>query len=167
MKSFIFRLQVLLDQASREEEEQVLALAELQRRHAEALQRLTLAAAARTDLLTRMQLEQQRACLPCDLQRAYLRLDVLTGECRCREQETQELDLAAQAQQARVIEAMRKRQVFERLREKQAEAHRIAGEQLEHKSMEETVLPRYNRELAQAQALIRQATATALRETVG
>jgi len=148
MKAFTFRLQVLLDQAVREEEARVLALAELQRKHAEALNGLTLAEGARTDLLACMQREQQQPCLPCDLLRGYLRLDILTGECRCRKAEEREVYSAVLQQLACVTEAMRQRQVYERLREKQAEAHRLAAEESEHKSMEDTVLPRYNRELA-------------------
>ena len=145
MTAFVFRLQVLLDRAVSEEEAQALLLAEIQRRQVEASSNLRVAITDRVGLLQRMQAIQQQASNPRDLQMAYLRLDVVTTECANLQRALHELEDAMRAQQQRLTEAMRQRQIYERLREKQAETHRLAAERMAHKLMEDTVLPHYNR----------------------
>lgn len=155
MKRFTFRLQVVLDRAKDEEDVLLKAMAQEQAALARKEQEMAEQATRRRDTLSAMTEKQRTGCDVWELQQYRLHLDALATRLAQLDQEC-----AAQAQRveqarARVVEAMRKRQVLEKLREKQLTAYQRECDREELRNMEETTLPRLSRERA-AEAARRQ-----------
>lgn len=151
MKTFIFRLQILLDQACQAEESEACRLAALQRQRAVLIQQMTTVQASRAELGHVMLAMQATVFDARELQQLYWQMDALGCQAGELTEAIQQSDTSILAQQARVTAAMRQRQIYERLREKQAETHRLHAERSEHKAIEDSVLPRYARAQVHAQ----------------
>jgi flagellar export protein FliJ len=146
MMSFVFRLQVVLDRALRQEEEECLRLARLQ--DAQAVKEAAVAAkqAARRTLCADLDTLQQGTFDAQRLHDGHLQRDALGNEEASLRAELNEIDALVAQQQRVVAEAMRKREMLEKLRDQQREAHDREAARKDYQQMEETVLPRLARE---------------------
>jgi flagellar FliJ protein len=153
MKRFNFRLQVVLDRALEEEEQQLLRLAEVQQQILEARRKLDAVEEARRHQLACMTEAQQASFDPLEMHARTLHLEDLGEQlARCREV-LAGLERRAEQVMQDVIAAMRKRQVLEKLRDKQYADYCKEAERVELQTMEEAVLPRLAREQARSRTL--------------
>lgn len=155
MKRFVFRLQVLLDQAEKREQEEQKRLAALLETRERLLRAIATVQAARDALLDEITRLQQATLDLWLLQTCHARRETLGSDLVSLND-----DLAAQEQRVRdqqrvLAEATHRRQGLENLREQHYEAYRREADLTELKEMEEVVLPRLAREQARAHAQAR------------
>jgi flagellar export protein FliJ len=72
-----------------------------------------------------------------------MHLEALNGVVAAVEQERKALEGQVEAQRQRVLDARRKRQGLEKLRDKQYDDHRMEHERQELKNLEDITLPRH------------------------
>ncbi len=149
MKRFVFRLQVVLDRALDEEQALLKQLAHEQCVLTAKEQEIAEQHARRSETMAGMADRQRAGCEIWELQHHRLHLDALAGTLARLEDERQRQEERVDAARATVVEAMRKRQVLEKLREKQLADYQRAVDREELRNMEEIMLPRLAREQAE------------------
>jgi len=143
MRKFHFRLQPVLDQALAREQEVELELGRLRealRRELESLVRLGEARLARQRRLR----EASRGRL--DLRRLEWErrdLERLVGEVAQQEIVTADLEREIERTAEALVQAMRRRQMLEKLRDRQRDAHHREMTRLEIRQTDELVTPRF------------------------
>jgi flagellar protein FliJ len=146
MKKFVFRPQVVLDRARDEEEQALQQMAGVQRELVEKDQEIARVADEHTSTLQAMTAAQQQTFEVEDIQRQRLHIDALNHlQVKLRDERAliqQRLDAAREA----LIEAMRKRQVLEKLRETHYTAYQKETQKQELQIMEDVKLPRLARD---------------------
>jgi len=146
MKKFVFRPQVVLDRARDEEEQALQQMAGVQRELVEKDQEIARVADEHTTTLRAMTAAQQQTFEVEDIQRQRLHIDALNHlQMKLQDERAliqQRLDAAREA----LIEAMRKRQVLEKLRETHYTAYQKETQKQELQIMEDVKLPRLARE---------------------
>jgi flagellar export protein FliJ len=143
MRKFVFRLQIVLDHALRQEEECLQELARLQ-----GLLFLTVEAIERAkvdvqNMKVFLATQQQGVFDASRLMEWRMHLEALNGVVAAVEQERKALEGQVEAQRQRVLDARRKRQGLEKLRDKQYDDHRMEHERQELKNLEDITLPRH------------------------
>lgn len=152
MKKFAFRLQVVLDRARDAEEERLRQLALVQGELYRKEEEIRACADKRSALLAAMSTMQQGSFDPWELHQCHLHLDALAGMMKQLRQEYAQIEERVEAARQALVEAMRQRQLLEKLREKQLDEYRQAVAREELRTMEETTLPRLARARAAEQA---------------
>lgn len=146
MKPFVFRLQIVLERAREEEEELLRRLALLRAEKTRKEEEMTAATAQRRQLMQTMAAMQQQSFDAWELHQCHMHLSALGDALEQLHRECAEIEERVLAAQQAVVEAMRKRQLLEKLRQKQYDTYRAAAERQELRAMEETTLPRRARE---------------------
>ena len=124
MKKYLFRLQVVLDRAVAEEEEQLLHLARIRREIVAKEQEIAINRDAHAQLLQHMARLQASVFDPRDLLVAIGHQEALANDVTRLRSERDAIDRRIAQQQHCVMEAMRKRQLLDKLREKQLDEYR-------------------------------------------
>ncbi|HEX2949672.1 MAG TPA: hypothetical protein VHV83_08905, partial [Armatimonadota bacterium] len=119
MKKFTFRLQVVLDRALDEEEKQQQLLAKLRNELLAKEREISDVNCKREQTMGLVMHMQDGAFEAHQMHAAYLHLEGLGNDLADLATQRREIDGRVGAKQREVIEAMRKRQVLEKLREKQ------------------------------------------------
>ena len=146
MKRFVFRLQVVLDRALEEEQELLKELAHEQYALTRQEQAIAEFITRRHGAREEMAEKQRTGCDVWELGQYRLHLDELANRLALLEDERKQQEARVEQARARVVEAMRKRQVLEKLREKQLNDYQETCAKEELRAMEETMLPRLERE---------------------
>jgi flagellar export protein FliJ len=152
MKRFIFRLQIVLDHALEVEEEEQHQLALALRNRALKEQEIVQAREKRRRQAEELGRFQQGTFDPKAVHGWLLYLDSLANRISELQSVAEALDARVNEQRQRLLVAMQKRQVLERLRDKHHEAYRKEAERIELQTMEEAVLPRLARRQAEERA---------------
>lgn len=160
MRKFVFRLQIVLDQAQRHEEECLLELARRQGQLFLKIEAIERAKADVQNMKTFLAVQQQGVFDATRMLEWRMHLEALNSSVALLDGERLELETQVEAQRQCVLDARKKRQSLEKLREKQWDDYRIEHERQELKTLEDITLPRH----AAQQALAR---ADAARELVG
>lgn len=93
---------------------------------------------------------------PLEVHAGFLHLEALGNDLMELTTQRRELENRVAAKQRDLVEAMRKRQALEKLRDNQLKAYKKNIERLELQTMEEAVLPRLARRQAAERARIEQ-----------
>lgn len=148
MKKFVFRLQIVLDRALQQEEAKQLLLAQAQQLRALKEIEIERKHADRQEMLAHIAQKQQQTFDPWEMHQCHLHLSVLGNDLCTLRLQAEELDQHVLTAQQALAEAMRQRQLLEKLREKQRASYQREFEKDELKTMEEASLPRLAREHA-------------------
>ena len=156
MRRFQFRLQVLLDQALRQEEEERLRLAKIQQEREAQLQTIATAQARHAEILQGITRLQQQSIDLLMLQACHLRREALGNDLQQYREALSAIDARIQQQQLTLGKSTQRRQTLENVRQQHYDLYRREAERQELKEMEEAVLPRLAREQAMEQARLRE-----------
>jgi len=156
MKRFVFRLQVLLDQALRTEDEERRRLAQLLQEREAHLRTIARAQALHAAVLQEINRLQQAIIDVLHIQACHLRREALGNDLQQYHNELAAIDERVRQQQWVLAEASHRRQALDNVRQRQYEEYQRLVEKQELQEMEEAVLPRLAREQALALARMRE-----------
>ncbi|HEY3418411.1 MAG TPA: hypothetical protein VGM23_16165 [Armatimonadota bacterium] len=145
MKTFSFRLQTVLEHAREVEEDRQLELSKFCRQKALLDERIQCTNRKREELLdavTRIQTDRFDAR---EVEECHLCLEQQGQILAALKQESDQIERGITVARLALLEAVKHRQMMEKLREKHLLLHRQAVEKYELKTMEEAVIPRIAR----------------------
>jgi len=143
MRKFQFRLQTVLRHAEKDEQRLQLELAWLKIQKQEKQSQLEALMEARET--TRKEFIS-RSKGAVDLDRIMVlrqHLESLDEQIAVKQEELAQIETKVTEKTSEVIEAMKKRRILEKLREREKDAHTLALNRLEIKMLDDTTMPRY------------------------
>jgi flagellar protein FliJ len=143
MRGFRFKLQSVLNHAEREEERRKLELAWLRVQRQE--EEMKLAELQQDRTATRAEY-LRRSVGPVEvdsLENLHQHLEHLDAAIAAKRHQIAKLDESILAKTAEVVEAMKKRQMLEKLRERAKTEYDLAFNRMEARLLDETTAPRY------------------------
>ncbi|MHB9025446.1 MAG: flagellar export protein FliJ [Armatimonadota bacterium] len=146
MKAFSFRLQTVLEHAHEVEEERQLHLARLCQQKQRIEERMQIVNLKREELLGAMARIQRNRFDAREVAECHLCLEQQGNILVGLKQESDQIDRGINVARQALLEAIKHRQMMEKLREKHLQIHRQAVEKYELKTMEEATVPRIARE---------------------
>ena len=143
MKKFQFKLQAVLNHTECEEEQRKLELAQLHFKKQQAeleLERLVLARMRSREKLT----AQQSGTLDMEeINSLREHIEQLSAQVEQQRQQVEALEVEVAAKTEEVLQAMKKRQMLEKLREREEQEYNLAANRLEEKLLDDLIGPRY------------------------
>jgi flagellar protein FliJ len=145
MKKFAFRLETLLQHRIKIEEKERDKFSRLRAEMLAELRRKEELCAQQADTLSALMLRKSCGSDSQEIAWHYRFLDRLAHEIKLSNQRTVELENSVEAQKRVMIEASRKKQMIENLKEKRRREHFIAMEREDQKNVDEIVVTRFAR----------------------
>lgn len=143
MRRFRFRLQSVLEYAEQVEEQRRLELAALQEKRRVAAQRLAALVISRAAVRRELIASPGKVLEIDKVEMVRAHLERLAEEIAQQREEIARLDHEHSAKTAEVIEAMRRRKILQKLREREEREHYLTLSRMEEKMLEDLVTPRH------------------------